>query len=222
MELFSLDPLTDDRWNDLVRIHPNASVFHLRGWLSALRASYGYRPLVITSSPPVKPLTNGLVLCRVSSWITGARLVSLPFADHCEPLLDPSLAVGEFTSWLRKECACGGLEYAEIRPLSLDLVSGSYFAESAAYCFHMLDLEPPLERIFNRLHKDSMQRRIRKAERERLSYEEGNSPELLGEFYRLLVKTRRRHGVFPQPRLWFRNLVTSLSDCLKIRLARTN
>src|SRR5215510_5456746 len=82
-----LDPLVDNRWDELVAQHACASVFHERGWLEALARTYGYEPFVLTTTPASQRLDNGVVLCRISSWMTGTRLVSLPFADHCEPLL---------------------------------------------------------------------------------------------------------------------------------------
>src|SRR6266849_1187401 len=88
MQLYTLDPLSDNRWDDLVASHSSASVFHQKGWLKALASTYGYYPMVLTSAPAGKRLTDGIVFCQVKSWITGARLVSLPFADHCEPLLN--------------------------------------------------------------------------------------------------------------------------------------
>jgi hypothetical protein len=221
MPVHTLDPLTDSRWDDLVDSHPRASVFHLRGWLSALAETYTYEPIVLTSSPPGAPLNNALVLSRVSSWVTGKRFVSLPFSDHCDPLLNADFEYREFTTWLADECARERLRYTELRPLHPEANLDPRFTQSASFCFHMLDLTPPLPAIFDRLHKDSMQRRIRKAERSGLVYESGRSPELLEDFYKLLVKTRLRHGVLPQPRLWFRNLVQSLGDRLVIRVARS-
>src|SRR2546430_5296635 len=88
--LYSLDPLEDPRWAEFVQRHPRASVFHTPGWLEALRRTYGYEPVVYTTSLPRAELTNGLVFCRVRSWLTGRRLVSLPFSDHCEPLVHNS------------------------------------------------------------------------------------------------------------------------------------
>ena len=74
----------------LVERHPKASVFHTPAWLQALRWTYGDEPVVFTTSPPTAELTNGVVFCRVKSWLTGRRLISLPFSDHCEPLCDSS------------------------------------------------------------------------------------------------------------------------------------
>src|ERR1700733_3920504 len=87
-QVFSLDPLVDPRWSGLAASHPSASVFHSVGWLNALQKTYGYEPLVYTNSPEHTPLSNGIIFCRVKSWLTGRRLVSLPFSDHCEPLVD--------------------------------------------------------------------------------------------------------------------------------------
>ena len=36
-----IDPLADARWDELVERHPRASVFHTRGWLEALKRTYG-------------------------------------------------------------------------------------------------------------------------------------------------------------------------------------
>lgn len=91
MNIHNISRLSDNRWDELVASHPRASAFHQRGRLEAFDRTYGYEPFVLTTTPPGEPWGNGFVLCRVSSWFTGTRLVSLPFADHCELLLnDPS------------------------------------------------------------------------------------------------------------------------------------
>lgn len=215
-----LDPLTDDRWIDLVARHPQSSAFHERGWLEALARTYGYEPLVLTSARPDETLKDGIVLCRVSSWLTGTRLVSLPFADHCEPLLNDRDESLEFTNWLRSECDRNQWRYVELRPLSQVRDTPHSLPPGRSYCFHDLDIRPNLEEIFRGFHKDSIQRRIRRAEREGLSYEAGRSKHLLDEFYRLVLFTRRRHQLLPQPRAWFTNLIDRMGDKTQIRVAR--
>src|SRR5689334_20583082 len=112
-----INPLTDPRWDDLVARHPRASVFHERGWLEALSRTYGYEPLVLTSSLPGHRLEGGAVFCRVASWITGTRLVSVPFADHCDPLVHHLGEYLDYAEWLRTECDRGNSKYAEMRSL---------------------------------------------------------------------------------------------------------
>src|SRR5215831_18105595 len=88
IECYQLDPTKDVRWANFVERHPRASVFHSVGWIESLRKTYGYEPVVFTTSPPDQELENGVLFCRVRSLLTGRRLVSLPFSDHCEPLCD--------------------------------------------------------------------------------------------------------------------------------------
>jgi hypothetical protein len=220
MQLYTLNPIQDARWDDLASSHPRASVFHQRGWLKALAGTYGYRPMVLTTTQPGKPLSDGIVFCEVRSWITGNRLVSLPFADHADPLVNETCDTSEYTEWLRAECLRHKWKYIELRPLSWDLPSDSPLVESQSFWFHSLNLTPSIDQLFHGLHKDCLQRRIRRAERENLSYEKGCSEGLLKDFYRLLLITRRRHQLLPQPRAWFRNLVACMSPNVEIRLVR--
>ena len=222
MKINILDPLVDRRWDQLVASHPSASVFHDRGWLRALARTYGYQPLVITTANATEALQNGIVLCRVSSWITGTRLVSLPFSDHCEPLLENIGQLPEFISWMRKECDLQAGRYVELRPTSGDLVGGCGLEPSCSYWFHELDLRQTLDQLFRHLHDNSIRRKVVRAEREGLSYEAGQSTQLFDEFYGLLMATRKRHKLLPQPRSWFRNLLEFMGDKLQIRVARKN
>lgn len=218
--LHQIDPLSDRRWDDLVASHPRASAFHRRGWLEALALTYGYKPLALTSTPANQPLSDGVVFCEVRSWITGNRLVSLPFSDHCEPLLNETGDFSEFARWIPGEYDRRRWKYVELRPLSWSDLSDRSLQASESYWFHTLDLSPSIEQLFQHLHKNTIQRSIRRAEREQLSYESGRSEQLLNDFYGLLLITRRRHRLPPQPRTWFRNLLSCLDSSVTLRLAR--
>jgi len=219
-ELYTIDPLTDSRWAKFVAEHPKASIFHQSGWLRALAVTYGYKPLVVTDATPPQPIREAIAFCKVESWITGRRLVSLPFADHCEPLLEGNQRISEFSEWLSADCDRQNWKYIELRPLTSTAVGKSSFGQGSSYWLHTLDLTSSIEDIFRRFDKDSVQRRISRAEREDLSYERGYSERLLEDFYHLLLLTRRRHRWLPQPRAWFRNLAENLGDALQIRVVR--
>ena len=220
MRLYTLDPLLDDRWCDLVARHPGASVFHSSSWLRALTRTYGYRAMVVTSNPPGEALSNGLALCEVRSWITGSRLVSLPFSDHVQPLLDESCGIFDIGEWIRAECSHEDWRYIEFRPLSGGFHAEHRMQASESFWFHSLDLSPSTEQLFRKTHRNCIQRRIRHAERQGLSYRRGCSTELLDAFYELLTLTRKRHRLLPQPRAWFRNLLECMGPDAEIRLVR--
>ena len=221
MPVFEIDPVTDPRWRSLVDSHPAASVFHTPEWLEALRRTYDYKPIVFTTSSNGEPLTSGIVLCHVKSWLTGSKWVSLPFSDHCEPLIRSSADLGVLLSGIRDKAPLR-LKFLEVRPLSLELGTGTGWTPRDRYHLHRLDLRPDLKELHARLHKDGVQRKIRRAEREGVAVERGRTEGLLKDFYDLMVSTRRRHGVPPQPLAWFRNLMQHMGPQLTIYAARVN
>ena len=195
--VYSIDPLQDVRWVDLITRHPNASVFHSRGWLDALRTTYGYEPVAFTTSAPTEPLTNALLFCKVRSWLTGSRLVSLPFSDHCEPLVESG---DQFKSAV---CLRGIIQAKRTVEVCGDAI-GEFLLEfhgrfhrATTYQLHRLDLRPSLDALRKGFHKDCIQRKIARAERESLGYEAGHSPQLVRQLYELLQLTRSRHHLPP-------------------------
>jgi|HubBroStandDraft_6_1064221.scaffolds.fasta_scaffold20960_3 CelD/BcsL family acetyltransferase involved in cellulose biosynthesis len=217
--VYEINPVSDSRWESFIDGHPRSSVFHSTNWLRALQAAYGYDPLVVTTCSPDAALTNGLVFCRVKSWLTGRRFVSLPFSDHCEPLVSNSGQLNHLLLHMRRYVDTGKWKYIEIRPTSCQPENQTGFARSTVYSFHCLDLRKSTQQLFHDFHRDCVQRKIRRAEREKLHYEEGTSEILLQKFYDLLTITRRRKCLPPQPLSWFRRLLAAFGDGLKIRVA---
>jgi hypothetical protein len=219
MTVYKIDPTKDLRWSEFLDKHPDASVFHTSGWLEALQRTYGYEPVVFTTSPPEKELGNGLPFCRITTWLTRRRLVSLPFSDHCTPLVENSTELISLLTSLQREIENDNWNYIEIRAGDLHLPSLAVFEKAKTFYFHKLDLRPSMDDLYRSFHKDCVQRKIQRAEREGLVCEEGREDSLLSKFYHLLLITRRKHGLAPQPARWFKNLIACLGDRVKIRVA---
>jgi hypothetical protein len=220
VELYELDPRTDSRWPRFLDRHPHASVFHSTEWLEALRLTYGYEPVVYTTSPAETELENGQAFCRIDSWLTGRRLVSVPFSDHAA-LLMTRAGVECLSQSLKQMTGNTNCKYVEIRPLDSELAP-SAFCESSTFYRHFLRLDGDIDSVFRGFHKSCVQRTIQRAIREKLEYIEGRSDTLIHQFRYLLLKTRRRHHLPPQPVSWFKNLARCMGDRLKIRIASKN
>jgi predicted N-acyltransferase len=220
--IHEFQPLTDPRWDEFLQRHPCSSIFHTVEWLETLHRTYGYEPVAFTTSRPGTDLLNAAVFCRVESWLTGRRLVSLPFSDHCDLLADTVTDLTAIVSVLREQLHRDNLLYIEARPLRTPDQAALEPNSTFSYCFHQIDLRPDLETLLRNCHKNSTQRKISRAEREGLTYEEGRSETLLDSFYRLYLLTRRRQRVLPQPKRWFQNLIDFLGEALKIRVAFKN
>jgi CelD/BcsL family acetyltransferase involved in cellulose biosynthesis len=223
MSVHKLDPLHDPRWPEFLKRHPKASIFHTAGWLESLRRSYGYEAFVLTTTPPGRDLENGIPFCRIKSWLTGERIVSIPFADHCEPLFDRAEDFHAVLEAARGNSPGWRQQYTEIRPLSdvgSSLAGDTSFSQGSTFRLHLLDLSKSQEELFRSFDKSSVQRGIKKAEKLALTYDEGTSEELLRKFYALQVVTRRRHQLPPQPLQWFQNLLENLRQqaCIRVIL----
>src|SRR5262249_54066528 len=145
-----------------------------------------------------------------------------PFSDHCEPLAEGQDSLESLLQAVERDCTAARGKYVEFRPRTVYALPLAHLEPVQAFSFHALDLTPPLESVFRRFHRDSIQRKIPRATREGLPYEEGRSEALLQNFYPLHLRTRRRQQLPPHPRASFSNIVDCLGDNVKIRLASTN
>jgi len=217
-DIVEIDPSSDSRWPSLVSRHPGASVFHTVKWLEALRQTYGYRALALGRVSPSGELLSGILLCEIRSWLTGNRLVSLPFSDHCEPLVTGPEELSQLLASLVMQRRERNWRYIEIRGLSTqysDAAGGPY----REFVFHQLNLRPTAEELFRNLHVDSIRRKIQKAGKSGLTVKSGRSDGLLTDFYGLHVRTRKRQFSTPHPIAWFRNVLGCLGDDACIRIA---
>ena len=122
------------------------------------------------------------------------------------------------TAHLRARRDAEKWDYLELRPTE-PLATTLGLEDSERFVFHRLNLQRNPEEIFASLHKDCVQRKIRRAEKAGVAVEDGTTDALLKKFYRLLVITRRRHGLPAQPTEWFRNLAGEFGSNLTISVA---
>ncbi|MGZ6359820.1 MAG: GNAT family N-acetyltransferase, partial [Bdellovibrionota bacterium] len=160
----------------------------------------------------------------MKSWLVRRRLVSLPFSDHAEALISGREGLLGLISYLKQGVKDGCWANVELRTSGRPDEPADWpgFRDGQEFVLHTLNLESNLETLFKGLNEDSTQRKIRKAIRLQLRYEEGRSEEQLRVFFRLIVMTRRRKSLPPPPLKWFRNVVQCLGEQAKIRIARTN
>ncbi len=196
-----INPLENAKWDEMLPTHPDCSFFHGAAWARVLQETYGYAPSYFFSSggERVRAL---LPVVEVDSWLTGRRGVSLPFTDYCRPLVSDAMP---FQELFQKT-----LDYGQIRGWKhLELRGGKGFLGSARasnmFYGHELSLVGDLEGLFASL-KGPVRRAIRKAEKLGLAVEVLKDLEAVRAFYELQCKTRKKHGLPPQPFRFFRKI----------------
>ena len=74
--------------------------------------------------------------------------MSLPFSDHCTPLVESSDELTYLLTYLREKLAAEKWSYIEIRPADSVVTGVTPFGESKIFFFHKLDLRPSLDEMF--------------------------------------------------------------------------
>ena len=187
---------SDPAWLAFLERRDEATIFHHPVWIAVLAKSYGYRPLALVSFDRAGTVEAGLGATEVVGRFRGARLVSLPFTDHCPPLARDDQAEERFGAKLARWLQGAAGPTLEIRgkaPRRWGLHTVTVGVR------HVLALDPDASAVFRRFDS-SVARAIRKSQRAGLTAEVTTSPESMAAFYRLHCLTRRRLGVPVQPR----------------------
>jgi CelD/BcsL family acetyltransferase involved in cellulose biosynthesis len=194
--------LTDHRWTDFVTAHPAATPFHHPGWTEVLAACYGFRAFALTVSDLTGAVRAGLPVVEVRHLRGGPKWVSLPYTDYCPLLASTTQEEEQLTGALYRASRAAGARHVEIRaPVAGDSAAGP------AALRHVLALTRDSAEVYTGFHRSQVQRSIRRAEREGLTVRlAARQEDLVGTFYRLHLRTRRRQGVPVQPRRFFRLL----------------
>ncbi len=201
LQMRILDPVHHPGWDAVVALHRDAGCFHTSAWAKVLHQTYNHQPFYLQFSRG-RRLAALIPLMEVRSLFTGRRGVCLPFSDACEPLIFDPEAVGLVRDRLVRFAQERRWKHLEIR-------GGKFFqlaARSATKFFgHTLDLRSGAQELTTHF-TSPVRRAIRKAERSDVSAVVVRNRPAIGDFYRLHVQTRRRHGLPPQPVSFFLNI----------------
>lgn len=179
---------------------PHGSLFSSGRWLRALGAGYGLdvRASVIEFSGRA---TAALLFVAVDD-LRGRRVLSLPFSDYCDPLVDqpddwrrlvePLMAL---EAPVRLRCLHNRLPLADRR-----------FAATGLALWHATDLTRAEPAIWNGLDPSARQN-IRRAERHGIRIREGTSIDDLRAFHAMHRAVRKsKYRMLAQPEAFFESL----------------
>ncbi len=131
------------------------------------------------------------------------RWVSLPFTDYCPLLCDSEAARDELLGLLRMRAARERVTSVELRTP----VGSTAATQTVVGVLHELPLESDYDAVYRRFHKSRVQGSIRRSQRDAVVVRTADcQADVVGTYYELHARTRRRLGVPAQPRRFFRLL----------------
>jgi len=199
-----INPEVDKRWDEYVLRHPSGSIYHHSAWGKVLQLTYDHTPFYVALERTETGQFEGIVpLLLIKSWLTGKRLVSLPFTSYCDRLV-PGSELENIISFALEHHP--DIDYLELRFLEdINYESGTLEKQSS-YVTHILELDVSLEQLFKSFHNTSVRQRIKRAEKNKLKLRMAEQEVDLWEFYELETTVRKKHGLPPQPYAFFANM----------------
>ena len=152
-------------------------------------------------------IVAALPLFAVRSWLTGNRLVSVPFATFSDPLLSTPEDMGILLDAVLNLSNNIGAKYVEIRITALDSeIADSRFDVSSQYKWTYLPLDCEPNELKKRFSRASIRKPLNQAIRRNLQLRIAEKKSELLTFYKLYIMLRKRLGLPPQPFLYFESL----------------
>ncbi len=204
--------------------HPFGWVTHLSAWKRVLESTFPHmRGHYLALLDRKGEIQAGLPLFEVRSPITGNRLVSIPFATLCDPLVtqhEDFEVLMQHAKSLLHSIGGGSLELRTHH--SSPLVYDKDLNPRFLYKCHYLDLTLPLDEVFHSFHRHGVRYMINKAKRYHFELGMVEKHADVREFYNLYLSTRSRLGLPPQPYSFFIELWRQLRprQAILILLAR--
>jgi CelD/BcsL family acetyltransferase involved in cellulose biosynthesis len=184
----------DPEWKRFVDAERSATPFHHPSWTRVITDAYGFRSCVVAWRGRCGDIAAGMPTVYVG--IPRRTRCVLPFTDECGPLGAP-VAIDALMRDLSRQTGVTWEIRGDVPHFPRARVVG---------VTHRLDLAPGPEALFRRFHRSQVQRAIRKGERERtVTVRRSQAREdTESVYYDLHLRTRRRQGLPPQPRRFFR------------------
>jgi CelD/BcsL family acetyltransferase involved in cellulose biosynthesis len=200
MNIIKLNPLSDPRWQDFVAQCPS-SVFHSPAWIRVVTETYEFNSHALLALGETGEAKAGIAYCRVEE-VMDPRVVSLPFSDYCDPLVD------NVDGWrcLSNELLAEGC-LIRLRCLHNPVpLEDERFALVNRAKWHGVDLEPDLGAIWQGLDS-SARRAISKAQRDGVIVRPAERKDDLRAFFALHLRVRKyKYRLLAQPYAFFEKI----------------
>lgn len=206
-------------WDSFVSSHPLGTVFHCRDWHRVIEDTYGFGTRYLTRLGSGGHIVSAIPYVYVRGLFGGGRVISYPFSDHCDPLVESAEDFDGLAGDIRRR----------LRASSIEIKAYGFCRKAAPkhvrhHNFVIEGLEKGAEAVYKRFHRDCIRRAITRAEKSGVEVLADSTMHGMRAYYTLHQLTRKKLGVPPQPFAFFRNIIEKLSPSgmAEVLLARLN
>ena len=195
-----VDPRTDPRWDAYVRTHPRWTVYQLGAWAEILRKAYRFEPRYLALAKDDGSLSGVLPLLHKKGLVSDARVRSLPVFPAGGPLGDTHADEVTLIEAARDAAAASGARaLAVISPEDYAADLPQFIADSLPprWVVQVGD-DPDALRGGWRKTSNNLFRSLKKADKAGFTFREATDRRDLRRFYRLYLRTMRKHRTLPR------------------------
>lgn len=189
--------------------HPLGSVFQHSSFKKVIRSTFPHtKPYYIALIDRKGDITAGIPLFLVKNWLTGNRLVSLPFAYYSDPLIKSKDEFDQLFAKVLEIFVREKASYLEIKARSSAALLEKVRTVVPVFSHktHLLNLTGTLNDIWGEFHRSCIKQKIQRAQKNGITIRNTISEDDIVSFWRLLVRTRKRLGLPPQNCDYFTNI----------------
>lgn len=88
LQITQLLPKNNERWDEYVNAHPEASIYHLAAWCSVIGECFGHECCHLMARNSDNQVVGVLPLVHMKSLLFGSFMVSMPYFNYGGPLAD--------------------------------------------------------------------------------------------------------------------------------------
>jgi CelD/BcsL family acetyltransferase involved in cellulose biosynthesis len=193
-------------------------------WLDLIARLNGYSIVPLTTSDEDGRVTGYLPLCFMRSSLTGKRLVSLPYSDHCPLLAKDEASANKLIERAIRLADQLNVRYLELRTgLNDVLANRSELTQGNHYVRWQLPLYFDADVIWSKLWIP-VQQQINEARKLGITVRCAQNRLEAAQYYWLHLQRSKREGVPPQPQRFFEGLWDAFgkNGAMQILLAEYN
>jgi CelD/BcsL family acetyltransferase involved in cellulose biosynthesis len=198
-EVIELDPRADRRWDEFVRSHPDATVYHLSDWAEVLERAYYDRPRYLALDDGER-LQGVLPMFMSRGVVSRRRMRSMPVVNGAGPLgSDEAVAALLNAACDRTEQEGARLFTLQSRSAGLDALAPRLrdIPKQPTYIAPVPEPDAVDLKLWKK-HSRNLYRGVNRALEAGLTWREASGADDLRRWYRLYLATMRKKRALPR------------------------
>ena len=205
-------------WNAYIATHKDATPYHDYAWKQSIENAYGFECPYLLALDEAGSISGVLPLVKVTAPMMPGKLCSLPYCDMGGCLASNQQTEDYLLDKAVELFYANQLDIFEYRTTQQGQINDDAQLQNKKVRM-LLELPESADHLLSGF-KSKLRSQIKKAERNGLTFELGNSPELVTSFYQVIAKNMKLLGSPVHSKKWYQEICANYADNAVISLVK--